>query len=144
MKIAIMMRAIDQPTGLRSYMEGVVSTLLRIDQEDEYLLLYRKPDFLGRFSGHKNVKEMLIGPSHVLLWDQVAVPLAARREGADIIWNPKFSVPLLSHCPVTMVLQELIEVEATEHIGAGRYERTETRTTDRNGSRPPAAGHPGR
>jgi putative transposase len=37
---------------------------------------------------------------------------------------------------VTMVLQELIEVEATEHIGAGRYERTDTRVTDRNGSRP--------
>ena len=37
---------------------------------------------------------------------------------------------------VTMVLQELIEVEATEQIGAARYERTDTRTTDRNGSRP--------
>ena len=37
---------------------------------------------------------------------------------------------------VTMVLQELIEVEATEQIGAARYERADTRTTDRNGSRP--------
>jgi len=37
---------------------------------------------------------------------------------------------------VTMVLQELIEVEATEHIGARRYERSESRVTDRNGSRP--------
>ncbi|MGI9028839.1 MAG: IS256 family transposase [Ilumatobacteraceae bacterium] len=37
---------------------------------------------------------------------------------------------------VTMVLQELIETEATEQIGAGRYERSDTRTTDRNGSRP--------
>jgi putative transposase len=37
---------------------------------------------------------------------------------------------------VQLVLQELIEVEATEQIGAGRYERTESRTTDRNGSRP--------
>ena len=37
---------------------------------------------------------------------------------------------------VTMVLQELIEVEATEQIGAGRYERTDSRVTDRNGSRP--------
>jgi putative transposase len=34
------------------------------------------------------------------------------------------------------VLQELIEAEAAEVIGAGRYERTETRTTERNGSRP--------
>jgi putative transposase len=37
---------------------------------------------------------------------------------------------------VTMVPQELIEVEATEQIGAARYERSDTRTTDRNGSRP--------
>ena len=32
-------------------------------------------------------------------------------------------------------LQELIEAEATETLGAGRYERTENRTTHRNGHR---------
>lgn len=37
---------------------------------------------------------------------------------------------------VQLVLQELIEVEATEVIGAGRYERTDARTTERNGHRP--------
>ena len=37
---------------------------------------------------------------------------------------------------VRMVMQELIEVEAAERIGAGRYERTEERVTDRNGTRP--------
>jgi putative transposase len=36
---------------------------------------------------------------------------------------------------VRMVLQELIEAEATEVIGAARYERTTTRTTQRNGHR---------
>jgi putative transposase len=36
---------------------------------------------------------------------------------------------------VRMVMQELIETEATERIGAGRYERTDSRVTDRNGSR---------
>jgi putative transposase len=36
---------------------------------------------------------------------------------------------------VRMVLQELIEAEATELIGAGRYERSESRITERNGSR---------
>jgi len=36
---------------------------------------------------------------------------------------------------VHLVLQELIEVEATDVIGAERYERTEDRTTERNGSR---------
>jgi transposase-like protein len=37
---------------------------------------------------------------------------------------------------VRLVLQELIEVEATEVIGAAPYERTDTRTTERNGARP--------
>jgi transposase-like protein len=37
---------------------------------------------------------------------------------------------------VRLVLQDLIEVEAAEVIGAGRYERTESRRTERNGSRP--------
>jgi len=37
---------------------------------------------------------------------------------------------------VRLVMQELIETEATERIGADRYARTETRITDRNGSRP--------
>ncbi len=34
-----------------------------------------------------------------------------------------------------LVLQELIELEATQVIGAARYERTDTRSTHRNGSR---------
>ena len=36
---------------------------------------------------------------------------------------------------VRLVLQELIEIEATERIGAGRYERSEARSTERNGAR---------
>jgi putative transposase len=36
---------------------------------------------------------------------------------------------------VELVLQALIDAEATEHIGADRYQRSSTRTTWRNGSR---------
>ena len=36
---------------------------------------------------------------------------------------------------VRIVMQELIEAEASERIGAARYERTEDRVTERNGSR---------
>jgi putative transposase len=34
-----------------------------------------------------------------------------------------------------LVLQALIDLEAEQHIGAARYERSETRTTQRNGTR---------
>jgi transposase-like protein len=36
---------------------------------------------------------------------------------------------------LALVLQALIEAEAAQQIGAGRYERTASRTTHRNGSR---------
>lgn len=36
---------------------------------------------------------------------------------------------------VRMVIQELIEAGASDQLGAARYQRTESRTTDRNGSR---------
>ncbi len=36
---------------------------------------------------------------------------------------------------VRLVMQELIELKAAEHIGAGRYERTDTRSNERNGHR---------
>lgn len=37
---------------------------------------------------------------------------------------------------VRMVMQELIEAEASKQVGAARYERAESRVTERNGSRP--------
>ena len=36
---------------------------------------------------------------------------------------------------MALVLQQLIELEADQAIGAGRYERTDARTTYRHGSR---------
>lgn len=52
--------------------------------------------------------------------------LDAIRAGGDIDVSRK---------GVELVLQALIEAQATEHIGAGRYERTESRTTRRKGHR---------
>jgi putative transposase len=43
--------------------------------------------------------------------------------------------PDLVRKAVPLVAQELIELEAAQAIGAGRYERTEACTTHRNGSR---------
>ena len=106
MKIAIMMRAMDQESGFRAYIEGLIENMLAIDTENSYLLLYRTEKFLGRLSAHKNVKEVLLRAIHKLVWDQVAVPYMAIKEGVDIIFNPKFSVPLVSRCPVAMGIQE--------------------------------------
>ena len=106
MKIAIMMRPMDQDSGFRAYTEALIDNMLKRDQENTYLLLYRLTKHFGRFASYPNVKELLVKAPHKFLWDQVAVPWTAWKEGADIIFNPKFSIPLISPKPVAMGLQE--------------------------------------
>jgi putative transposase len=52
--------------------------------------------------------------------------LAALRAGGDLD---------LVREALALVLQALIDAEATQHIGADRYQRTDTRTAHRNGTR---------
>jgi len=107
MKIAIMMRAMDQDSGFYLYVDGLVEALLKLEIPDvSFLLLYRTSKYFGRFSSYRNVTEILLKAPHKFVWDQVVVPYAAWKHGADIIFNPKFTVPLISHCPVSMGLQE--------------------------------------
>jgi hypothetical protein len=53
----------------------------------------------------------------------------------DRCYAPAKAVDLIRES-VRTVLQELIETEAAEFIGATRCERSESRTNERNGSRP--------
>jgi glycosyltransferase involved in cell wall biosynthesis len=112
MKIAVMMRVLDQETGLSFFTDSLLRTLFELgslfDLGDSlsYVLLYITAKHFGRYAGFKDVKEILVRSTHKLFWDQVVVPWVAWREGADVIFNPKFSVPLISHCPVAMGLQE--------------------------------------
>jgi glycosyltransferase involved in cell wall biosynthesis len=106
MKIAIMMRAMDQDSGHQAIIMGLVENMLKLDKKNQYLLLYRTDKFLGKFEKFDNAQEKLITAPHKLLWDQVCVPYYAWLEKADVIYNPKFSVPLITHCPVVMGLHE--------------------------------------
>lgn len=106
MKIAIMMRAMEQDNSFRAIIEGLVETMLKLNKDHTYLLFYRTDKWLGRFSAFSNAKEIVLRAPHKLLWDQIAVPYRAWTEKADVIYNPKFSVPLISSCSVTMGLHE--------------------------------------
>jgi glycosyltransferase involved in cell wall biosynthesis len=106
MKIAIMMRSMDQESGFRANVESLVENMIKQGSRNFYLLIYKTSKNLGRFAQYSNVKEVLAKARNKFIWDQISVPFIALKEHADIIFNPKFSVPLLSQIPVTMGLQE--------------------------------------
>jgi glycosyltransferase involved in cell wall biosynthesis len=104
MKIGIMLRAIDEKGGVGVYTRYITQELLEIDRQNQYVLFYRRAENLGRFSHHANVVERVVRAPNKALWDQVAIPYACWREGIDVVFHPKFTVPLLAPCKTVMVL----------------------------------------
>ena len=104
MRIAVMLRTLEEKGGIGVYSRNLVETLLDLDPVNEYLLLYQNPGQLGRYAGRSRVSEHLLPAHGKAWWDQVSVPRACRKLGADLILHPKFTVPLLANVPTVMVL----------------------------------------
>lgn len=104
MRIGVMLRSIDEKGGVGVYTRNIVAELLRIDHTNEYLLLYRDPSNIGLFSSYSNVKERFVRGFNKAYWDQIAVPYVCWKEKFDILFHPKFTVPLLAPCKAVMVV----------------------------------------
>jgi glycosyltransferase involved in cell wall biosynthesis len=104
MRIGIMLRSIDEKGGVGVYTRNIVKELLEIDRKNEYVLFYANPANLGAFAHHQNVTEHWVRGLNKAYWDQIAVPRACRREGIDILFHPKFTVPLFAPCKAVMVV----------------------------------------
>ena len=103
--IGVMGRVLDQEGGLGVYARCLLPELLRQDPNSRYVILLNTEasrDLLRQFP---NAEPHVLRARNKLYWDQVTVTLAARRLGVDLIFNPKFSIPLLSGRPCVFVQQ---------------------------------------
>lgn len=103
--ILVMGRVLDQQDGLGVYSANLLHHMLAKDTLSRYVILLRSPKNVSLFDGFPNAETQVIPSRSKAWWDQALVPLAARWVRADIIFNPKFSLPLLSKCPGVFVLQ---------------------------------------
>jgi len=103
-----MLRHFDQHQGgVRVYTRRVLGALLDLDTPHEFVLLYRNPGLLGTYGDRPRVEEHALGGRSVVAWDQIAVPRAVRRYGIDVLFNPKYSIPLRADCPAVWVCHGL-------------------------------------
>ncbi len=103
--IAVMARLVDQKDGLGIYGQYLLRELLLADPETRYLILLESPTCQDMFRDFKNAHVVVMPARSKLYWDQVRVPRAAREFGADLIFNPKFSLPLFTRRPCVFVQQ---------------------------------------
>lgn len=104
MRIGIMLRAIDEKGGVGVYTRNIVAELLQMDHKNEYVLFYRNPANIGCFAHHPHARERVVRALNKAVWDQIAIPLACRRERVDVLFHPKFTAPLLAPYPVVMTV----------------------------------------
>jgi glycosyltransferase involved in cell wall biosynthesis len=93
MRIGLMLRHINELGGTPEYTRRLVSTLLSLDHDNDYLLLFGSETACARYR-FPNAKSMILKAPSKLLWDQVAVPKVLKREHVDVVFNLKHSIPL--------------------------------------------------
>jgi glycosyltransferase involved in cell wall biosynthesis len=99
-----MLRCIDEKGGIGVYARHIVEELLRIDRANEYILFYRTEEHLNRFSAFQNVKKRVIKCKNKAVWDQVLIPYMVLKEKVDLLFNPKFTLPLVPKAKAVMVV----------------------------------------
>lgn len=103
-----MLRHYDQHGGgVKVYTQRLLRALLDLKSGHEFVFLYRNPALLGTYRGEPGVQEVALPARSVLTWDQLAVPGAVRRYGIDLLFNPKYSIPLNAPCPAVWVCHGL-------------------------------------
>jgi len=102
LRIGLMLRAVEDVDGQGIYIRKLCDALFEVDHHNEYVAFYSHSGQAGRYRDRANVREVIVPGRSKLLWDQLLVPLAARREGLDVLFHHKFSIPLLSPCPAVV------------------------------------------
>jgi glycosyltransferase involved in cell wall biosynthesis len=107
-RIGIMLRHYDQHGGgVRVYTQRLLQAMLELRTGHEFVFLYRNPALIGTYAAHGEVQEVALPARSVLTWDQIAVPAAVRRYGIDLLFNPKYSIPIRAGCPAVWVCHGL-------------------------------------
>jgi len=107
-RIGVMLRHYDQHMGgVRVYTRKLLQALLELRTGHEFVFLYRNPALVGTHAADPQVQEVALRARSFLGWDQIAVPAAIRRHGIDLLFNPKYSIPLRGPCPSVWVCHGL-------------------------------------
>src|SRR2546425_851622 len=93
--------------GVLVYTHNLLREMLALKTTHEFVLLYRDPQMLGKYADGNGVREIAIDAPTTLLWDQLAVRRAEKKEKLDLIFNPKYSLPLAARCRTVFVCHGL-------------------------------------
>lgn len=93
--------------GVKMYTHNLLREMLAMETPHEFVLIYRNPGMVGTYSNGDRIREIAVEAPHIFLWDQLAVRQVEKREKLDLIFNPKYSLPLRAECRTVFVCHGL-------------------------------------
>lgn len=95
--------------GLGRYTQEVVDNIIRLDQENEYVIFLRRDNFDElKTDNLPRVKKVLAEVRWYTLAEQIVMPWLIRREKLDLIHFPHFNVPILCLTKMVVTIHDLI------------------------------------
>jgi glycosyltransferase involved in cell wall biosynthesis len=88
--------------GLGRYTKEIVDNILKLDQENEYVIFLGKDNFNEFKVENPRVKKVLADVRWYTLVEQIFMPYYIWREHLDLIHFPHFNVPIF--CPVKFIV----------------------------------------
>lgn len=127
--------------GIGRSLANLLRALAEADTANEYILYLDRlasPRQVADFRGARWLLKVLPA-RNPLVWEQVALPLAARRDRIDVLHCPANMAPLVQSCPTILTLYDVIEFRRSAFQRNGLSLRHRLSRLYRMGSLPRAA-----
>ncbi|MGK7344986.1 MAG: glycosyltransferase family 4 protein [Candidatus Nitrospinota bacterium M3_3B_026] len=111
MRIGIDVRKIDD-TGIGRYIENLVESLLKVDEENEYVLFFT-PEGIGRREYPEGrVTKVVERAGKYSVEEHITLARSAKRAGLDLFHAPHYVLPFFMRTPSVVTVHDLIHVAA--------------------------------
>lgn len=94
----------EKQTGIGIYIENLIKNILKIDQENEYVLFLKNPsnELMNQLEKYNNTKIVSVKSSWYSYGEQLIFPFQILKQNLDLMHFPHFNIPVF--CPVKFVV----------------------------------------
>ena len=104
MRIGIMLRAYEEKGGIGVYTRNITRHLIEHAPQHEFFLYFCNRTSLDAYAVYPNAHARFVPQHGKFIWDQISMPRMFRRDALDVLFHPKFTVPLLCASKSVMML----------------------------------------
>jgi glycosyltransferase involved in cell wall biosynthesis len=114
--------------GIGTYIRNLLRHLARLDSESEFVVLSRPADCEAIASLGQNFRAVSQTAANYSVSEQIAIPLALRRENVRLFHAPHYVLPPLVMCPSVVTIHDCIHLMFPQYL-PGRLAHTYARTS---------------